>query len=158
MTDGLEHMMWAYRAVFKQTDVGGGHIIVTITANERMEVLYCLAGPNDYAANRTLTSDIRDSAGNQVGKMTPSLALDNATMASPAFGSGAAITIGHSNEFNQKFTLGQDDSLRFAALSLVQNEELTIAIRALIDSVKPTIATTGSGGTVTITTTYDRVI
>lgn len=151
-------MTWAYRAVFKQTAGGGGAVLVTVTAVEQMTVLYARVGPNDYAATRTLSSFIKDSAGNQVGVPVSSQSRDNQSTAIPAVGTGSGVTANWANEFNSRIELAQSDSITFQSATLVTNEEMTIVIRALIKTTKPTVETTGSGGTVTTTTTYDKVI
>lgn len=151
-------MLWAYRAVFTQANVGGGGIAVNVTANERMELIYGLVGQDDYAADRTVTGYIKDSAGNIIGQTLKGIALDNERVAIPASGEGIALSASTPNEFEKHIILGKGEVLAFTAVTLVQNETFTLALRALITTVKPTITTTGSGGTVTVVTTYDKVI
>ena len=150
--------MWAYRAVFTQTDVGGGSILAKITANERMVILYGLIGQDDYAANRTLAASILDSAGNIIGNPCENTEMDNSRLAIPGSGEGAAFTVENANEFDKRIVMGAGETLAIQMTNVVQNETMTVAIRALIRSWPPTVTTTGSGGTVTTTVTYDKVI
>ena len=155
--DPFDKMMWAYRAIFKQTDVGGGTIVVNDISFERTVILYGLLGPNDYAANRTVVVYISDGT-DRIGRLLEGIALDNARMPFPSTGEGAAVTADSSNEFDKTVVLGRGDRLFIQATSLVQNEELTVAMRALITKDGPSVTTTGSAGTVTTTTTYNKVI
>lgn len=157
MFDDFSHMLWAYRAVFKQTAGGGGSIHVLITANERTVILYGTFGPNDYAANRTVTVRIADDDDNEIGRIFSNVAVDNAPFSFPV-DDHSVVAAADGPQLEKRVVLGKGDYLQFIASGLVLNEELTVAIRALIMRTKPTIATTGSGGTVTITTTYDKVI
>lgn len=158
MIDAFDKMFWAYRAVFKQTDVGGGAIVVNIIAQERMVILYGLIGPNDYAAVRAIACQVRDTSGNLIGNALKAINMDNARVVFPATGEGAAVVVENVSEFNKHIVLGKGEYLYLFTDALVQNEELTIAVRALIQTSLPSVTTTGSAGTVTITTTYNKVI
>ena len=159
MTDEFDNLLWAYRAVFTQTNAGGGSIRVNIIVNERMVLLFGQLGPDNYAADRVLKASVRDDiGGNSVAILVKGAQIDNETLVFPSSGEGAAVGPNVANEFDKRVVLGKGDVMQIEAASLIQNETFTIAIRALIRSWPPTITIAGSGGTVTTTTTYDKVI
>ena len=155
MTDYFGHLLWAYRAVFKQTNAGGGTIVTNFTMNERTVLLYGGIGPNDYAANRSITGAIKDSGDNRIVPIIKTQSIDNVELPIPTI---VASPAGTPPDFEKLVIIGTGENLQIFAASLAQNEELTINLRMLIRSWPPTVATTGSTGTVTTTTTYDRVI
>ena len=157
MPGDFDYLLWAYRAVFTQTNAGGGTAVVNIIANERMVILYGVLGPDDYAADRILSGTIRDSGDKVVGVIFLPTAIDNESVPFPMDQSGAIVTL-QGNQFFNKVVIGKGENLQLKASGLVQNETFTVAVRALIRSWPPTVSTTGSGGTVTTTTTYDKVI
>lgn len=157
MIDVFDRLLWVYRAVFKQTNAGGGTIRVIFTAQERTLFLFGHFGPNDYAANRNIQGTIKDAGNLVIGQVLPTTAADNQMFSIPK--ADAAITSGgYGTHFNTPFLLARGESVVLDAVSLIQNEELTIAFKALVTSKQPFVTTTGSGGTVTVTTTYDKVI
>ena len=157
MPGDFDYLMWAYRAVFKQTDGGGGSIVVNFVANERTVFLYGNIGKNDYAANRSIDAFIFDENDDKAGIVLASTSVDNVD--TPIFVSASvAITAQTTISSQDRLVLGKGDKLVIRAAALVQNEELTLALRALFKSWPPTITTTGSGGTVTTTLSYDKVI
>lgn len=156
LTDEFDKMLWMYRAVFTQTNVAGGTIKVTIAARERMQFFYGRLGPDNYAAGRTLVGTVTDSAGNTIARVLFASPVDDASLPIPWL-SSAAVTAEATNNLGYKLTLAKGDSLVLNALTLVQNETFTVALRALVPSCKPNVVTTGSGGTVTTTTTYDKI-
>lgn len=156
--DPFDKSMWAYRAVFKQTNAGGGTIKVNVAAKARMVLLYGLIGPNDYAADRTMVGWIEDSARNKIARLLYGSPIDNVTLSFPIYRETTVVAGDGTSDLSQIAIVSEDDVLVVTALTLALNEELTIIMRALIDMQKPNVTTTGSGGTVTTTTTYDKVI
>ena len=153
----FDSAMWAYRAVLKRTTAGAGVMILRIIANERTEFLYGMFGANDYAADRTITGYIIDSAGNRIARIMQASALDNEQVPMWAPQETALVT-GGGQHFNQKILVAKGEALYWDVGTPVQNEEVTFAIRALIKQWPPTVATTGSAGTVTTTVTYNKVV
>lgn len=157
MTDFFDKMLWAYRAQFTQTDVGGGIVNVRITANERTVILYGTVGSDQYAADRTLEIFVQDPNGSRIAQLLFPSPMDNERI--PLIrDEAAAITDADPVQLDKILVLGKTDRLIINMATLVQNEIVTVAIRALIRSWPPTVVTTGSTGTVTTTTTYDKVI
>lgn len=151
-----DYPMWAYRAVFKQTDAGGGNIVVIINPTGRFRLLYGTIGPDDYAAARTISSYIDDGSDHLVARLIESgTSINNVTI--PLI-SDASLSGGEANQIQKTVEMSGIDLLKISANSLAQNEELTISIRALIERGIPTIDISDSGGTVTITETYNKVI
>ena len=155
--DLFDNMIWAYRAVFKQTDVGGGSILANFTMNERTVILYGIIGLNDYAADRVIDVSVKDSAGNFITRVMYPSPIDN-ELVPLIHSSSAVVIINTTGEFHIKLLIGKGEVLTVRVLALAQNEELTVNLRALVSSVFPSISTTGSDGTVTITETYNKVI
>lgn len=151
------HMpIWAYRAKGKTTAGGGGTLIYTITFNERGKILFGAFGPNDYAANRTITGVLRDKDGNNIAKTLVTTTIDNNTI--PMMASGGAPSVDEGIDFQQQLVVGSGDKLYYVTDTLAQNEELTIAMRVLTLGISPpTVALTGSG-TETNTVDYDELI
>lgn len=156
MNEGFEGLMWAYRATFKQENVAGGSIVVRITPRERMMLLYGRIGANDYAAGRTVNVWLRDSADNYLAQIMDSTSVDNISIPFPV--DTVTVVDGQAGQFYNRMIMVPSDYIYITATSLVQNEELTLAIRAIVEATKPFVETTGSGGTVTVTTTYDKVM
>lgn len=157
MNDDFDYLLWTYRAVFTQTDVGGGNIVANFVANERMVILYGTIGKDDYAADRDLESFVLSASGNIIARTLFLSPIDNVTLPL-MFTSSAAVADDTTQELNKRLVLGKGEALRVRAQTPVQNETMTIAINALIRSWPPTVTTTGSGGTVTTTETYNKVI
>ena len=157
MTQVFDRLLWSYRAVFKQTDGGGGTILVIMTFKERTVLLYGGIGPNDYAANRTVKGQILDSDDNVLGTILSNAAVDNKGFPFPV-SDHSVVAASDGCEFEKQVVLGMGDQLVFTATGIVLNEELTVALRAMVSSARPFVETTGSGGTVTTTVTYDEVI
>ena len=154
--DLLDNQMWAYHAVFKQTNAGGGAVTIKIIANERTAFLFGMFGADDYAADRTITGFIHDGT-NVIARIFFPSPVDNEQV--PMWGLGAAAIVhGQAQDFSQPIVLGKGDMLQYTVATLVQNEEITMALRALVKSWPPSISTTGSAGTVTITQTYNEMI
>ena len=157
MTDDFDSLLWAYRAVFTQANAGGGSVRVNVTANERVLLLYGRTGPDDYAANKVLTVKLFDSDDNEIAMLFSNGVVDN--MAFPFPITDISVVVDKDGpQLEKRLLMGKGDYLRFDVGGLVQNETLTVAMRMLIRSWPPTITTTGSGGTVTTATTYDKVI
>ncbi len=158
MGDFTKRIIWAYRAVFTQAGAGGGAINVNIIPNGRMTVLYGMVGPDDYAADRTISIVLEDSTDNMLARMIFSSPIDNERIPILATRAIATAVADQSFEPNQHVLIGDTDRMNIKATTPIQNETLTIILRALIDLSKPTVNTAGSGGTVTTTVTYDKVI
>ena len=157
MNDDFDYLLWAYKATFKQTDVGGGSIAVQITANERIVILFGRIGPNDYAAGRNVKVRISDEDDDVIATIMSVASVDNNTYHFPV-ADHSVVASSDGPQLEKRVVLGKGDYLDFAATSLAQNEELTVIIRALMRDWPPTVTTTGSGGTVTTTVAYDKVI
>lgn len=155
--DEFDYSLWAGRFIVTQVAGGGGTVRLQFIANERMVVLFGTIGQDDYAANRTITVWLGDGT-NIIGKVMEPLALDNVRIPFPVTGEGAAITANAANEFGRVVVLGKGDVMYVTAADLANTETLTVVIRALIREWPPTVNTTGSSGTVTLTTTYNKVI
>lgn len=159
MTDLMDHMLWAYQGVVKQTAAGGGTVRLVFVANERTVILYGCVGPDDYNAARAVSGRLLDADGDQIGYVLSSNSIDNVVI--PMLGdyrNGDTPNTYDELRPSNLLIMGAGDVLRFQATSLIQNEELTLTIRALCDSKPPTVATTGSAGTVTLTENYNKVM
>jgi len=157
MTDDFENLVWAYRAVFTQTG-GSGVIKVTFTFTERTVLLYGSCGLDDYAADRTLRVFLQDSAGNHLGHLIYLSELDNEVVPLILGGTTATVATGTSIDTSQRVICGSGDTLIITMSTPVTSETMTIILRGLVEAYPPTVITTGSGGTVTTTTTYNKVI
>jgi len=152
--------LWQYHAVFTQTNAGGGNVIAnfTIPAGSRLELLSVVIGTDDYAAGRTVKMYIKDVSDRHIVMPLTyaGVSIDNVFLFWPHL--GEAVAADKVTTLRQKYLLGPDEYLYFLATALVQNETFSIGIRGLITGVKPTITTTGSTGTVSTTTTHNRVV
>ena len=157
MTDEFDNLLWAYRAVFTQTNAGGGNVIAGFTATERTVLLYGMLGQDNYAANRSISVFIYGPSGNKIAIIMFNAAIDNQFFSFPV----DDISVAAANDgpqFEKRIVLGKGDRIAVEATSLIQNETVTVTLRALIRDWPPTVATTGSTGTVTTTETYNKVI
>lgn len=157
MVDDFDRSLWAYRAVFTQANAAGGSIWVNMTMRERTVILYGEIGADDYAADRAVTARIKGPSGNQVGFILNQPAVDNEEFVFPV-SNHSALSASDGPQTEKRLVLGKGEIITFIAAALVQNETLTINIRALISAWPPAITTTGSGGTITTVTTYNKVI
>ncbi len=157
MNDDFDYLLWVYRAVFKQTDAGGGAIKVTLTMNERTVILFGRIGQDDYAAGRVVLGLVHDTEGNEIARILSNSTVDNQIFHFPV-NDHSAVTTADGPQLEKRLILGTGQKIILNAASLVQNEELTVAVQALIRNWPPTIVTTGSAGVVTTTLTYDKVI
>lgn len=153
MTDDFDNVLWAYRAVFTQTNAGGGTVLARFIANERTVIVYGTIGKDDYAADRDITGRLTDGT-NVIGIVMPETPTDNEILHLPV----ATSTVDAGAQLEKRLVLGTGDELQIITSALVQTETLTVTIRALIRDWPPTVSIAGSGGTVTVTTTYDKVI
>lgn len=151
--------MWAYHAVFTQSNAGGGNVLIQITPGAGTEVILqsVQIGPDDYAADRTGAIQLMDSEGtpNRVARLIPLAAIDNEVMMWPSINATADFT--HLWPGQQIIMTGADQ-LRIYLNAFAQNETITVAIRARLRGQIPVITTTGSGGTVGVATTYSVVL
>lgn len=152
-----EGMIWTYRAVFTQANAAGGTVKLTFIFPEISTVLYGIVGRDNYGAARAIYADVVDSAGNTVGRIMITTSIDNWFEPILDGGTMALFTTEKTLTLNQRLLI-DGDRLVVVAESLVQNETLTISIHALIKTTRPTVVTTGSGGTVTSVVTYNKVI
>ena len=149
-------MMWAYKATAKQTNVGGGQLTISVKFNERFQLFTGLIGPDAYAAGRVCRVEVYDILGN-ITQSVASKTLDNQRLPFPwADVSTAAISDGV--ETQRYDVYGAGDELRINVAATVQNEELTITLRGLISTTKPTVEVDLSAGTPTLTVAYNKVI
>lgn len=156
MTDLFDRMLWAYHTVLKQTGAGGGHVTLNITARERMLILYGMIGPDDYAAARAVSVLLYDGIGGKlIARVNINDDIDDMHLPFPSTNADPVEKV---NEFSNRILIGKGESLKLTASSLIQNEEMTVTLKALITSTKPSMTTTGSTGTVTNTVVYDKVI
>lgn len=154
--DYFDKMLWAYRAVVTQANVAGGSLRLNIAPQERTLFLFGAIGKDDYAADRNVEMYISDGT-NTIGRGMYLTAADNEHF--PIFTDAEAAVVANKGlQLEKQLLLGKGDILSIQAASLVQNETLTVALRALINAIKPTVTTTGSGGTPTIVETYNKVI
>lgn len=157
MTDLMDHMMWAYRGVLTQAGAGGGQIRLNFMSRDRVVFLYGMIGPDDYAADRNLEVWTTDNAGNIIARHIQVTPVDNEKV--QMFKKGATVAAADEGfELEQLFVLGSGDILHIQVATPIQNETMTVAVRALIDAYIPIITTTDSVGTVTIAETYSKVI
>jgi len=150
--------IWAYRAVFTQTNVGGGNVVVDISPGLGSEflLLSLLTGLDDYAADRTLSFDHLDTGNNRVGRFTTLATVDNEYYLWP-HSIPAASTTNYAVSYIAWFA--GTDKLAITAEALAQNETLTITIRARLKGRIPGIVSTRSTGTVGAPTeTYNAVL
>ena len=153
----FDKLLWVYRAVFKQANAGGGTIQVNIIARERTVLLSGTIGNNDYAANRTESVALRDEDDNQILALMSNGAVDNTQFPFPV-SDHSAVASGDGHELQKRVVMGKGEYIIARAFTLDQNEEFTLSVRALVESSKPSVTTTGSAGTVTSVLTYDKVI
>lgn len=151
--------MWQYRAIFTQTDVAGGHIVVDIGGNTGMDMLFVggVSDADSYAASRNTEVAIMDSNYYIIKYLRapvslnnarlPLIFLDPATPASKMPNIGTALVSG-------------GDIIRIRADSLAQNETLSIQLRAYLphNMELPDVSTSKSTGTVTTSVAYNRVV
>ena len=157
MTEFIDSpMLWNYRAVFTQDNVAGGHIRVRIVADSRTEILFGTIGEDNYAADRTIEVNVLNSGYDVIANALFPVPTDDHFLPFP-HDSQTAVADGAPNQFNNTIKLADGDVLNIIALSLVQAETLTIAVRALIGLKKPSISTASSTGTVTAVTDFDKV-
>lgn len=156
MTNDFDGLYWTYRALFTQTNAGGGVIKILITVNERTLFTFGSFLAADYAGDRTLTGYLKH-ATHTIGRVLFSTGVDNEQV--PMWAEGdTAVDSGQVNDYTQRILLGKGDFLYYELATPVQDEAITMNVHALIRSWPPTVATTGSGGTVTTTVAYDKVI
>lgn len=152
----FSNMFWAYRAVVKQTGGGGGIAALSITANERFVLLYGITGRDDYAAGRSVNAQILDSGDEVIANaIIAEAGLDNVRVPIPSTDPTPEST---ANQFQNRIVMGSTDVIKISMATLATNEELTVVVRGLIGSKPPTVTTTGSTGTVTLTEDYNKVI
>ena len=157
MSERFSNMMWAYKATFKQTDVGGGDIRVNITITDRSVLEYGMIGKDDNAGALAHHVYIVDSDGDRVGYVLYPTSIDNVWV--PILHTKVSATVANEPiEGQNRIVLGAGDVLVLYQQTSVQNDELTINLRMLIGARRPAVTTTGSGGTVTTTLGYNKVI
>ena len=150
--------IWAYRAVFTQTDANGGTIKVNISFPDRGNEFYVqnlLIGRDTYAADRNIVAQILDTNGDPVAKLINQTVSakylhypwDETTVADGVLGRLQFPIVSH------------PDYLSVSAVGLAQNETLTLLLRLrlLHGSAVPRIDYSGSGGVVTVVENYNRV-
>lgn len=158
MVDEMEHPLWSYHAVFKQTAGGGGTVQAIVTATTRTVILFGQTGPDNYAAGKQIYVRHYDEDDEKLATLMNQTGQDNTELVFP-WSDHSVQADKDGPQLNMRVVMGKGDYLLIAALSLVQNEELTVAIRALLDGMSPPLVTsTGSGGTVTITVDTNAVI
>jgi len=148
---------WAYLAVFKEDGAGGGTVNIDISpgAGNEMILMFMHLGPDDYAANRTITVRIEDSANNRLMDIY-SAAIDNAHVNLPLVNSDSTSMAWNKTGF--PLIISGTDTLTINGASLAQNEEITVAIRARLRGPIPSITATSSGTIGTTVTTYSKVM
>jgi len=148
---------WAYRGTLTQSNAGGGNGVITIIpgAGSEFMLIWVHLGPNDYAAARTVTVRVEDTDNNRIMDIY-SAAIDNVHVNLPITNSDSVASALNKSGF--PFMISGTDILHFDAASLAQNETFTIAIRARLKGKIPTIATTGSTGTVALVADYNTVL
>lgn len=150
---------WNFRGVMTQQAAGGGSLVyhITIGAGTELIIQSIQLGADDYAAGRTANISILSSAVAVIASLQTA-SVDNQTLGIPAdrVASTAGAVLNSTPQLT-RLVGGDDQLIRVRADALAQNETLTVAIRARIRGIKPTVATTGSGGTPSLATTYDKV-
>lgn len=159
MNDDLRRLMWVYRAVFTQTNAGGGNIRANVTARERTLLLYGRTGPDDYAANKIVTVKLFDVNDDEIAMLMSNGTVDNQAFPFP-ISDISVVADKDGPQLEKRLLMAVGDYLRFDVGGLNQNNTFTIAIRALLgdNGAPPTITTTGSTGTVTTGETDNRVV
>lgn len=159
MTDQIvlefSNMLWAYKAVAKQTNVAGGALAMNFTVQERFVLLYGQVGPDDYSASKNVNVNLYDATGGVIViPMQNVEGLDDQRMAFPSRETDPVIK---PMEFGNRMVIGSGEVIKISTATLVQNEELTVTMRGLIGSVPPVVSL-GVIGTPTITVEYNKVI
>lgn len=151
---------WMWRGVLTQTGAGGGNNVLNFSIDEGNEIIIqrILIGPDDYDAGNAVAIQILDqeSTPNTIAEWQ-STSLDNQTLAIPASRDAGTANNQQDTTSDLSRLLTGHTTLRIRADALIQNETLTVAIAARIRGVIPTIATTGSSGTVSLAITYSKV-
>ena len=160
MFDPKEWRMYGFKGTSKQNGAGGGGLILNISPGKgnMMIPLYGTIGQNDYAAGRTVRVKIMDATPSQLATLFIAASIDNVVL--PLFFITENAVAGSDPQVkgSDNWTIAGTDILRVQADSLVQNEELTLTLRALVYGILPTVTTTDSGGTAALTTAYNKFL
>jgi len=154
--------MWAYRAIFKQTNVDATTFAVLVKPKKgtRLLLLHVCIGPDDYAAARSLNLAVKDENDDVILRLM-SGSLDNQKIYGPAVATREASVTSNTVESigipHPYYLISHPDYLIFTFSSLEQNETATVTIRALIFGAdKPDISVPTAG--ITTTTKYNKFI
>jgi len=151
--------IWQMRAVYTQTDVGGGTVVAKMAplGGEVMELVSLAIGPDNYEAGRNLDIYIEDSAGNNILSVVGGvISIDNVKVNVPGL---PAVLAGGNKPNIKDLLIAGEDKLVVSVASLAQNETVTIAIRAKIyGRTRPVTDKSDSGGTVTETKNYNYLM
>lgn len=147
-------MTWAYRAVFTQTNAGGGNVNARFIFSEKAIIKYITIGPDNYGADRSIQVRLTDGS-TFTGILMPVTTTDNETLTAPV---NTSVEDAGQQLEKEILIAGSLYEIQVFGASLALNETMTVVISGLIKTTKPIVSITGSSGTVTITTTYNKVV
>lgn len=150
------------RWVLTQTDAGGGLLRADIIPQEGnyLEINHLGIGLDNYGANRSITANLWKGSAliaylmseaaidNKLIRLLPSRHVSTAVVDTET-AIGAAI---------MPMPLMRGHTLIISTDALVQNETLTITLEGRCKKVLPTPTITNSGGTPSISETYNRTV
>jgi hypothetical protein len=159
-------LYYEYEGTVKQNAGGGGALVIRFTPGKGNEMIikHYKIGPNDYSGPETVATSILDSEDNEVLKLDLDSDYDNnkiygpnqSMLDTPDDLESTPEKIGSPPD--SEIVVKGEHYLKFSTSALAQNEELTVFLSALVRRGKPTVATTGSGGTPALTTAQERMI
>lgn len=155
---------FAYRAVFTQSNAAGGAIDIRFKPGMGAEflILSIIAGPDNYAAGRSITARILDEDGNRVRDLAEVAGgVDNILV--PMIRQEAAAPASSEPQIfasDWDRLVSGDDEIQIKVSTPVQNETFTVAFRLrLLGGQMPSVDSSNSAGTVGApTVTINRMI
>tara|TARA_Y100000004_G_scaffold163292_2_gene192551 strand:+ start:3884 stop:4354 length:471 start_codon:yes stop_codon:yes gene_type:complete len=148
-----------YQASYRltQDDVGTANVVFNINADNgtRLIITNILIKASNFASGRSAYVQLKDGSNNAVFQnFAIGLVMDNNMFTVPHEGNYAV-----NNESNQQLIpLNNGDYLNITLYNLAQNEYYDVIVRGYIRGRLPTIDTSGSSLTPTVTTNYARIV
>lgn len=148
-----------YQGSFRitQTDAGGGTLEINIEANNGTRLIIdsvMVAVPNT-SSGRSVYVRGYDSADNEMQRFS-FVGLDNQKVFIPSTGREANNA---NNITNKQFiNLVNGDYLNVNGFTFAQNEYFDLIVRGYVRGRLPTVSTTASTGTISLTTNYARIV
>lgn len=143
----------------RQDDAGGGDIVIYIKADNgtRLLITNIIASTSNLTANRRVDIDTEDSSGQRL----LNLALDTsvATGSWLNIPSTGLVANADNNKSNiQVIPMVNGDRIRIRMIGAAQNELLKFGIRGYIRGRLPSVDTSGSGGVISVSASYARIV